>query len=77
MKSWLEKNNIKMYSTQNEGKSGVAERFVRTLKNKICKNMTSILIDVNIDKLDDTVNKYSNAYYRIIKMKSVDPKDNI
>ena len=35
MKSWLEKNDIEMYSTHNEGKSVVAERFIRTLKNKI------------------------------------------
>ena len=42
MKSWLEENYIVMYSTQNEGKSVVAERFIRTLKNKIYKYMTSI-----------------------------------
>ena len=39
MKSWLEKHNIEMYSTYNEGKSVVAERFIRTLKNKIYKYM--------------------------------------
>ena len=37
MKSWLEKNAIEMYSTNNEGKSVVAERFMRNLKNKIQK----------------------------------------
>ena len=42
MKSWLEKNDIEMYSTYNEGKSVVAERFIRTLKNKIYKYMTLI-----------------------------------
>ena len=42
MKSRLEKNSIKMYSTHNEGKSVVAQRFIRTLKNKICKDMTSV-----------------------------------
>ena len=42
VKSWLEKNDIEMYSTHHEGKSGVAERFIRTLKNKIYKYMTSI-----------------------------------
>ena len=35
VKKWLNDNNIEMYSTHNEGKSAVAERFVRTLKNKI------------------------------------------
>ena len=42
MKSWLEKNHIDIYSTRNEGKSVVVERFMRTLKNKICKYMTSV-----------------------------------
>ena len=41
MKSWLEKNVIEMYSAHNEGKSVVAERFIRTIKNKIYKYMTS------------------------------------
>ena len=41
MKSWLEKNDIEMYSTHNEEKSVVAKRFIRTLKNKIYKYMTS------------------------------------
>ena len=42
MKSWLEKNAIEMYPTHNEGKPAVAERFIRTLKNKIYKHLTSI-----------------------------------
>ena len=42
MKSWLEKIDIEMYSTHNEGKSVVAEGFARTLENKIYKYMTSI-----------------------------------
>ena len=51
-----------MYSTHNEGKSLIAERFIRTLKNKIFKYMTSISKNVYIDKLDDMVNKYNNTY---------------
>ena len=43
MKSWSEKKDIQMYSTHNEGKSVIAERFIRMLKNKIYKYMTSIL----------------------------------
>ena len=62
MKSWLEQNDIKMYSTHNEGKSVVAETLIRTLKNRIYKYMTSISKDVHIDKLDDVVNKYNNIY---------------
>ena len=57
MNSWLQYVNIEMYSTHNEGKSLVAERFIRTLKNKICKHITSILKNVYIDKLDNIVNK--------------------
>ena len=65
-----------MYSTHNEGKSVVAERFIRTLKNKIYKHMTSILENMYIDRLDDIVNEYSNTYHRTIKMKPIDVKDN-
>ena len=56
MKSWLEKNNIEMYSAHNQGKSVVAERFIRTLKNKIYKYTTSFSKNVYINKLDDIVN---------------------
>ena len=56
MKSWPEKNNIEMYSLHNEGKSVVAERFIRTLKNKIDKYMTLVSKNVYIDKLDHIVN---------------------
>ena len=65
-----------MYSTNNEGKSVIAERFIRTLKNKIYKYMTSISKNVYIDKLDDIVKKYNNTYHTSIKMKPVDLKGN-
>ena len=65
-----------MYSIHNEGKSVVAERFIRTLKTKIYKYMTSISKNVYIDKLDDMVNEYNNTYHRTIKMKPVEVKDN-
>ena len=71
------KNVIEMYSIHNKGKSVVADRFIRTLKNKIYKYMTSISKNVYIDKLDDIVNKYNNKYHRIIKMKPVDVKPSI
>ena len=76
MKSWLEKNDIEMHSTHNEGKSVVAERFVRTIKNKIYKHMTSISKNVYIDKLDDIVNEYNNTKHGTTKMKPTDVKDN-
>ena len=65
-----------MYSIHNEGKSAVAERFIRTLKNKIYKYMTAISKNVYIDKLDDIVNEYNNTYLRTIKIKPADVKDN-
>ena len=65
-----------MYSTHNEGKSVVAERFIRTLKNRIYKYMTSISKRVYIEKLDDTVNEYNNKYHRTIKMKPIDVNNN-
>ena len=81
-KIWVDKgkefynNSFKMYSIYSEGKSVVAERFIRILKTKIYKYMTSISKNVYIDKLDDIVNKYNNTYNRTIKMKPVDVKDN-
>ena len=74
MKSWLEKNGIEMYSTHNEGKFIIAERLMRTLKNKIYKYMTSVLKNIYIDESDDIVNKYNSRYHCTIKMKPVDVK---
>ena len=71
MKSWLEKNAIEIYSRHNEGTSTIAERFIRTFKNKVYKYMTSISKIVYIDKLHDIVNKWNNAYHRKTKMEPV------
>ena len=65
-----------MYSTNNEGKSVIAERFIRTLKTKIYKYMTSISKNAYIDKLDDIVKEHNNKYHTSIKMKPADVKDN-
>ena len=65
-------NNIEMYSTHNDSKSVVAERFIRTLKNKIFKHMTTISKNVYIDMLNDIVNKYNNTVHKTIKIKPVD-----
>ena len=56
-KKWLKDNDIEMYSIHNEGKSVVAERFIRTLKTKIYKYMTATSKNVYINKLDDIVNE--------------------
>ena len=76
MKKWLRDDDIKMYSTHNEGNSVVAERFISTSNPKIYTYMTSVSKNVYIDKLDDTVSKYNNTYHRAIKMKPVDVKGN-
>ena len=77
MKSWLENNSVEMHSTYNEGKPVVVERFIRTLKNKICKLkklIKKIKKNVYIDKLGDIVNKYNNTYHKTINMKPADVK---
>ena len=73
---WLSDNDINMYSTYNEGKSVVAERFIRTLKNKLYKHMTATGKNVCYDVLDDVVNKYNNTKHSTIKMKPIDVGDN-
>ena len=75
-KKWLSDNNIIMYSTYNEGKSVVAERFIRTLKNKFYKHMTATGKNVYYDVLDDAVSKYNNTKHSTIKMKPIDVKNN-
>ena len=77
VKKWLKDNNIEMYSIHNEGKCVVAERFIRTLKAKTYRCMTSIPKNMYINKLDDIVNEYNNTNHRTIKIKPVDVKDNI
>ena len=75
-KKWLKDKDIEMYSIRNEGKSVVAETFIRTLKTKIYKYITLVLKNVYIDKLDDIVDVYNNTHHRTIKMKPANVKDN-
>ena len=74
-KDFLKISNIEMYSTFNEGKYVVAERFIRTLKNKIFKHTTAFSKNVYFDGLDDIVNKYNNTIHRTIKMKPIEVTD--
>ena len=60
-----------MHSTHNEGKSVVAERFIRTLKNKIYKHVTAISKNVYFDVLNDIVDEHNNTYHKTIKMKPI------
>ena len=73
---WLSDNDINMYSTCIEGKSVVAERFIRTLKNKLYRHMTASGKNVYYDVLDNVVNKYNNTKHSTIKMKTIDVKNN-
>ena len=74
-KKWLSNNDIIMHSTYNEGKSVVAERFIRTLKNKLYKHMTANGENVYYDVLDDVVNEHNNAKHSTIKMKPIEVGD--
>ena len=73
-KWFLKINKTEMYSTYIEGKSVVAEKFIRTLKNKIFKHMTAVSKNVHFDVLGDIVNKYHKTVtvHRSIKMKPND-----
>ena len=73
-KKFLKDNAIGMYSPYNEGKSVVAERFIKTLKNNIYKHVTAISKNVYFDVLGDIVDEYNNAHHKTIKMKPVDAK---
>ena len=69
---FLKTNGIEMFSTYNEGKSVVAERFIRSLKNKIFKDTAAISKNIYFDVLDDIVYMYNNTVLRTIKMKRID-----
>ena len=75
-KKWLEDNDIEMYSTYNEGKSAVPERFIRIPKNKIYKHMAAVSTNFYFDVLDDIVNKHNNTYHSHIKTRPIFVKSN-
>ena len=66
LKSWLQDSDIEMYSTYNKRRPVVEERSIGTIKIKIYKYMTSVSQNVYIDKLNDIINEYNNAYHRTI-----------
>ena len=68
MKSWLQDNDIEMFATYKEGKSGVAKKFIRISKSKIYKCMTSLSKNVYIDKLNDKGNEYNNIWHNQYKV---------
>ena len=67
---WLEYNGIERYLTNIEGKRVIAERFIRTLKNKAFKCVILILKNIYLDNLEDIVNEYNNRYHRTIKIET-------
>ena len=69
MLSWLHDNSNEMYWTHKEGKSVFAERFIRTLNNKIYKRMSKVSKKMYINKLDEIVNKYNKTYNSTTKIK--------
>ena len=70
----IKNNDIETKSANNKAKSVVAERFTRSLKNKMYKYMTSLSKNAYIGKLNDIVNEYNNTYHRTIKMNPADVK---
>ena len=72
----LKDNNIEMYWAYNEGKSVVAERFIKTLENRIYKHMTAVSRIFYFDPLDDNINKYNNTFHRTDEIKSIEVKSN-
>ena len=74
MKSFLQNNDMEMYSKHNEGKFVVAERFIRTLKNKIYKYMASVSKNVYINKLDDIVRTFYKKELQKTMKKSLELK---
>ena len=73
-KKFLKENNIQMYSTYNKGKSVVAERFIKTLKNQVYKNLTAVSKNVFFDVLNHIVDKNNNTFHTTIEMKQIDDK---
>ena len=72
MTAWLKEENITRYSTHGEHKSAIAERFNRTLKEKMCRRFTADNTRKWIDMLDDLVSKYNISYHTTIRMRPVD-----
>ena len=71
MQEWLNKNDVLMYSTHNEAKSVIIERFVKTLKAKLYKKMTANDSKSYFNQLHKLVNQYNNSYHHSINKKLI------
>ena len=69
MQKWLENNDISMYWTHNEGKSVIAERFIKELKDKIYKKMTANDSKSYLAYLNKLADQYNNTYHHSITKK--------
>ena len=67
MDNWLKNNNIERYTTYNEGKAVVVERFNRTIKTKMWKYFSANNTYNYISVLDELIRKYNNSHHRSIK----------
>ena len=67
MQDLLRKYNIEMYSTENEEKASVVERWNRTIKSIMWKYFTANSTNVYVNVLPDIINKYNHTYHRSIK----------
>ena len=72
MQKWLHDNDILMYLTHNEGKSVVAEKFIKKLKDKIYKTMTANDSKSYLNYLNKLIDEYSNTYHRSVGKKPID-----
>ena len=63
VQKWLDDNDILMYSTHNDGKFVVVERFIKTLKGKISKGMTANDSKSYLSYLNKSVDQYNNTYH--------------
>ena len=71
MQKWLDSDDILMYSTHNEGKSVIAERFIKTLKAKIYKKVTANNSKSNPSYLNKIVDQYNYTYHHSINKKPI------
>ena len=65
------KDLIELYSTENEEKSSVVERWIRTMKEKMWKYFSANSTNVYIDVLSDLIREYNNSRHSSVKMTPV------
>ena len=71
----LSRKNIKLYSTENEEKSSVVERFNRTIKQKMWKMFSANNNTVYFDKIDELLKNYNSSFHRSIQMSPLEASD--